>query len=310
VADIHQSESAKGKDKDEDKQDDKDKDKWSPELLAASVTIIVTLLAEGQSRFRFLPNASEAGIAAALTVVTAAVLQRGIYRWKPFTQFAVTLIGTLAIIAGFAFGVYWHDTAPGRDAQQQAAAWSPVKVPTATQGKRLSAGVTKYGTGYGYQQGQQTFIHMDSSQSNLISWLPSAATSGTFYAQADVRELSGSDATACELSFAWKNTHSFFELSLRSDGLQLAYWDGALPARVFEGPVVVPYAANLGAWHTIAVLVEGSQVTAFVDNTRVFSDYVAQSLTGGVDFGTMDIGNGYTDDATCEFQNVEIRTSR
>jgi hypothetical protein len=304
MADVHQSEGATDEDKSEDK------DKWSPELLAASVTIIVTLLAEGQSRFRFLPDGSEVGIAAALTVVTAAVLQRAIYRWRAFAQFAVTLISTLVIIAGFAFGVYWYDTAPGRDAQHEAAAWSPVKVPTEPQGKRLTAGVTKYGTGYGYQEGRQTFVHMDSSQSNLISWLPSASTSGTYYAQADVRELSGSDATACELSFAWKNENSAFELSLRSDGVQLAYWDGKLPARVFEGPVAVPYAANLGDWHTIAVLVEGSQVTAFVDNTRVFSDYVAQSLAGGVDFGTMDIGNGYTDDATCEFQNVVIRTQR
>ena len=223
---------------------------------------------------------------------------------------AVTLLCTLAIIVGFAFGVYWHDTLPGRDAQRQASAWSPVRVPAEPQGKRLSAGVTKYGTGYGYQQGQQTFIHMDSSQSNLISWVPTKTTTGTYYAQIEAKQVSGSDATACELSFAWKTENAAFELSLRTDGLQLAYWDGKMPARVFEGPVAVPYATSLGEWHTIAVLVEGSQVTAFVDNTRVFSDYIAQSLAGRVDFGTLNIGSGYTDDATCVFRNAEIRTQR
>lgn len=42
---------------------------------------------------------------------------------------------------------------------------------------------------------------------------------------------------------------------------------------------------------------------------QVFSDYVSQSLTGGVDFGTKDIGSGYNDDATCEFKDMEIRDS-
>jgi hypothetical protein len=109
--------------------------------------------------------------------------------------------------------------------------------------------------------------------------------------------------------FAYRNINSFFELSLRSDGLQFEYWDGKYPARAFEGPVKVAYASDLGDWNTIAVLVNNSQITAFVDDTQVFSDYVSQSLTGGIDFGTKDIGSDYTDDATCEFKDMEIRES-
>jgi hypothetical protein len=67
-------------------------------------------------KFRFLPDSAEAGIASAITVVTAAVPQRAICRWKPFTQFAVTLLCTLALIAGFAFGAYLIGTSPGRAA--------------------------------------------------------------------------------------------------------------------------------------------------------------------------------------------------
>lgn len=37
----------------------------------------------------------------------------------------------------------------------------------------------------------------------------------------------------------------------------------------------------------IAVLVHNSEVTAFVDDTPVFSDYVPQSLTGGIDWVAM-----------------------
>jgi hypothetical protein len=191
-------------------------------------------------------------------VVTAAIVQRAIYFWKPFTQFVVTLFCTALDHRRLRLRrvLARHRARPRRAARSgQLVA---VKVPTEPQGKRFTADVTEYGAGYGYQEGQQTFIHMDRSQCNLISWFPSASTAGTYYAQVDVKQMSGSDATACELSFAWKNENSAFELSLRTDGVQLAYWDGNLPARVFEGPVTVPYATNLGDWHTIAVLVERS----------------------------------------------------
>lgn len=90
--------------------------------------------------------------------------------------------------------------------------------------------------------------------------------------------------------------------------MQLAYWDGKLPARAYEGPISVPYAANLGDWHKIAVLVGNSEVTAFIDNMKVFTEHISRRLAGAVDFGTLDIGSGYTDDATCEFEDAEIRT--
>jgi hypothetical protein len=34
---------------------------------------------------------------------------------------------------------------------------------------------------------------------------------------------------------------------------------------------------------------------------------IFQPLTGGVDFGTKNIGFGYNDDATCEFKDLKIR---
>jgi hypothetical protein len=59
----------------------------------------------------------------------------------------------------------------------------------------------------------------------------------------------------------------------------------------------------------VAVLVRNSQVTAFVNDRQVFSDSVSQSLADNVDFGTKDIGGDDTDDATCEFKDVEVRES-
>jgi hypothetical protein len=285
-------------------------EKWSPELLAAAVTIILFLLAQGRSWFEFLPSATDVGIGAAVTVVAAAFLRPLLYRLSAAAQFFITLVTTIVILVGISFAAYWHQTSPGRSASSEAAGWSTVNVVAEPGGKRIHAAPGKYGTGYGWDQGRQVYIHMDSNGPNMISWLPSTSTTGAYYAQVQAKQLSGSDATACVLSFAWKNGNSFFHLALRSDGLQLAYWDGKIPARAYEGPVAVPYATNLAAWHTIAVLVQGSQVTAFVDNYQVFSDSISQSLTGGVTFGTMDIGTGYDDDATCEFQNAEIRTQR
>jgi hypothetical protein len=219
-------------------------------------------------------------------------------------------VTTLAVVLAVGYGAYWHETSPGRDARNAAAEWTAVKVPSAPAGKQLRTAIKdQHGYGSGYQENGTTYIHLVSTGSAVQPWLPSSKVTGTYYAQVTAKESSGSTATACVLMFAYKNINSFFELSLRDDGLQLAYYDGSIPARAFEGPVSVPYASNLGDWNTIAVLVHNSQVTAFVDDTEVFSDYVSQSLTGDVDFGTKDIGSGYNDDATCEFKDVEIRDS-
>src|ERR1022692_3769729 len=75
-------------------------EKWSPELLAATVTIIVTLAA-GQSSYPFLPSSSEVNIAAAITVAAAAILGRWIYRMGKLYQFLTTLSVTLIIVFGF-----------------------------------------------------------------------------------------------------------------------------------------------------------------------------------------------------------------
>jgi hypothetical protein len=283
-------------------------EKWSPELLAATATIIIALLAERQQSIRFFPTGTAVGIAAALTVVIAALLDRWLHEMQAVAQFFITLVATLAVVLVVGFGLYWHETSPGRDARNAAADWTVVKVPSAPAGKRLHPGTEdQYGDGYGYQQNGVTYIHLDSNESAIQPWLPSSTVTGTYYAQVTTKVSAGSAATACVLIFAYRNINSFFELSLRSDGLQFAYWDGKYPARAFEGPVSISYASNLGNWNTIAVLVHNSQVTAFVDDTQVFSDYVSQSLAGGIDFGTKDIGSGYTDDATCEFKDAEIR---
>jgi hypothetical protein len=150
--------------------------------------------------------------------------------------------------------------------------------------------------------------HIDSSQSNLIAWFPTKPTSSEYYAQVDVRQTSGSAATACVLVIAYNNENDLFQLALRTDGLQLAYWDGKIPARAYEGPTVVSAETTLDDWHTVAVLVNGLQLTAFVDDHQAFIDYISRLLVGGVSFATLDIGSGYTDDETCEFRNAEIRT--
>jgi hypothetical protein len=294
----------------EEKKDDKKDDKWSPELLAASVTIIIALLAAWQQSFRFFPTGTAVGIAAAITVVIAAILDRWLHEMRAVAQFFITLFTTLAVVLAVGFGLYWHETSPGRDARNAAAGWSAVNAPSESSGKLLRTAIKdQHGYGSGYEENGITYIHLDSDGSAIQPWLPSSTVSGTYYAQVTAKVSAGSTATACVLLFAYKNINSFFELSLRTDGLQLAYYDGEIPARAFEGPITVPYASDLGNWNTIAVLVSNSQVTGFVDDTQVFSDYVSQPLTGGIDFGTKDIGSGYDDDATCEFKNLEIRDS-
>jgi hypothetical protein len=285
-------------------------EKWSPELLAAAATIIIFLLVQGRSWFIFVPGPTEVAIGAAVTLVVAAIAKPLVYRQPTAARFSITLIVTVIILAGIGYAAYWHQTSPGRAAQGEAANWSAVNVVAKPTGKHIPAPKGKYGTGYGWYEGQQVYIHMDSNGPAMVSWLPSKPTTGTYYAQVQAKQLAASDATACVLSFAWKNARSSFQLALRPDGLQLAYWDGMIPARAFEGPVAVPYATSLTAWHTIGVLVQGPVVTAFVDDYQVFSDTITQSLTGGVTFGTTDIGTGRADHATCEFQNAEIRTQR
>jgi hypothetical protein len=51
-------------------------EKWSPELLAAMATIIIALLAEWHQSFRYFPTGTAVGLAAAITVVIAACLDR------------------------------------------------------------------------------------------------------------------------------------------------------------------------------------------------------------------------------------------
>lgn len=70
--------------------------------------------------------------------------------------------------------------------------------------------------------------------------------------------------------------------------MQLAYWDGKLPALSY-------YAVNLGNWNKTAVLTRNSEVTAFIDNTEVFTEHISRSLAGAVDVGTLNIGSGYTE---------------
>lgn len=294
----------------ESKADKPRKTKWSPELLAAAATILIFLLARIQSSDSLLPTGSEVGIAAALTVVVAAALSRWLYRLSDAWQFFITLFVTTAVVVGVGVATTMYDTAPGRDARHEASTWTAVAVPVEPVGKQISAGVTRYGTGYGADTGQYIDIHIDSTISNLISWIPTASTGPTYYAQIEARQLSGSSATACVLMFAYKNVNSFFQLALRTDGLQLAYWDGEIPARAYEGPVSLPFATSLQNWQRIGVLVQGSYLTAFVDDRKVFSQYIDRPLTGRVTFGTLDIGGGYTDDATCEFSDEEVRTVR
>ena len=215
------------------------------------------------------------GVAAAITVVAAAVLNGLLHNLPRWAQFVITLFTTLLIVIGVGVVAQWRNTSPGRNALTQAAGWSSLPVPSAPYGKRISAGVTKYGTGYGVDYGSYIEIHIDSTGSNLITWYPTKPVSADYYAQVEARQTGGSTATACALVLAFKNAKNLFHLALRSDGLQLAYWDGKIPARAYEGPTPVSYAANLDDWHTISVLVNGSQVTAFVDKRQIFSDYVA-----------------------------------
>jgi hypothetical protein len=99
-----------------------------------------------------------------------------------------------------------------------------VKVPSARAGKQLCPKTkNQYGYGCGYQQNGITYIHLDSNESAIQPWVPSSKVTGTYYAQVTAKVGAGSTATAYILMFAYRNTNSFFELSLRSDGLQFEY---------------------------------------------------------------------------------------
>lgn len=86
---------------------------------------------------------------------------------------------------------------------------------------------------------------LSSTLSNVITWIPTLLVhSPSYYAQVQVKVSNGSSATACALLFGYTSSNAFYQLSLRADGLQLAYWSGAIPARAYEGPVRLPYALN------------------------------------------------------------------
>jgi hypothetical protein len=273
-------------------------------------TIIIAVLVQYRQTFSFLPSGSMIGVAAAITVVAAAALNSLLHSLPRWTQFAITLFTTLLVVIGVGLVAQWRNTSPGRNALNQAVSWLSLRAPSAPYGEHISGGVTKYGTGYGIDYGTYIEIHIDSTGSNMITWYPTKPVSPDYYAQVEARQTGGSTATACALIFAFKDAQNLFQLALRSDGLQLAYWDGEIPARAYEGPTVVSYASNLDDWHTIGVLVNGSQVTAFVDNRQVFSDYIPRSVSGGLTFGTLDIGGGYYDDATCQFRDWMFRSQK
>jgi hypothetical protein len=285
---------------------------WSPELLAAAATIVVALIAQTQTSFRYLPSASDVGLAAAATVIVAAVLQPVLRRRRTVVQFCVTLGTALLVLCAVSAGVYFHETSPGRSARAAALSWSAVPVPQHLPfDSVISAGVTKYGTGWGAEISPTSYkVHIDSTISNLVTWLPtSAATSHTYYAQVSAKLLAGSTATACVLVFGYQNEDALFQLALRSDGLQLAYWDGSIPARAYEGPVSTPYASDMSAWNTIGAYVSGDTVTAYVDDRKVFEDFIGNEPTNGhLTFGTLDIGSGYSDDGTCLIRNPIFRS--
>jgi hypothetical protein len=282
---------------------------WSPELLAAAATLVIAAAAQSQTRVQFLPTAADVSLAGAVTVIVAALLQPLLRRTRPALQFVVALLVTILAFTAVSFGVYYQETAPGRQALSAAGRWRTVNVPQHLPlGSVVGAGTTRYGTGWGSEEYRGVFkVHVQSTLSNVIAWFPSDSVSAdTYYAQVQAKVLNGSIATACALLFAYRGSNAFYQLALRSDGLQLAYWDGSIPARAYEGPVALPYASDLSRWNTIAVRVERGTVTAYVDDRRVFSDYLGRT-SGGLDFGALDIGSGYTDSGTCEFRNVTFR---
>jgi hypothetical protein len=285
----------------------KDSERWSPELLAAAATIIIAVLVQYHQEYSFLPSGSAVGVAAAITVVAAAILNGLLHKLPRWAQFVITLVVTLLILISTGWVAQWRDTSPGRAALAESAAWSSLPLPSTPDGERITASVTKDGTGYGIDYGSYIEIHIDSTGPNLVTWYPAKPASRVYFAQVQARQTGGSTATACALVFAFKSAKNLFHLALRSDGLQLAYWDGTFPARAYEGPTPVSYAPDLNDWHTLSVLVSGSQVTAFVDDRQVFSDDIPGSLSGGLTFGTLDTGSGYDDDATCQFREWLFR---
>lgn len=62
----------------------------------------------------------------------------------------------------------------------------------------------------------------------------------------------------------------------------------------------------LGRWNTIAVKVVDGNMTPYVDDRRVFTDYRGTSA-GRLDFAALDIGSGYTDQGTCMFRHAYFR---
>ena len=128
-------------------------EKWSPELLGAAATIIIALLAEWQQSIQFFPTGTAVGLAAAITVVIAAILGRCLPKMGAVAQFFITLVATLLVVLIVGFGFYWHETSPGRDARDAAVSWTAVKVPSARAGTHPCAKAPdQYGYGCGYQQ--------------------------------------------------------------------------------------------------------------------------------------------------------------
>jgi hypothetical protein len=285
---------------------------FTPEVAAAAITLVVAVLAHvsGSGPRSLLPRTEDLTIVAAVTVLIAAVVGAVLRSKKVWTQFATCLIVTLGLLFGYAGVAHWLATRPGRDARAAAAHWLTIPVPNANRFGRFSAGRTTYGTGWVSVSPDLISIHLDSSQSNLIAFYPSRDPGQHYYAQVSARAVSGgSIGTACALIFGYENANRFYQLAMRFDGLQLARWEGHIPARAFAGPASLSYGNDPAQWHVLAVMRDGPNVTAYVDDRKLLTDNVGESFTGGVTFGTLDIGTGYTEDAQCDFKNWEIRSA-
>ncbi len=116
----------------------------------------------------------------------------------------------------------------------------------------FSAGTTAYGTGWASAAPNLISIHLDSSQSNLIAFYPSRDPGQHYYAQVSARAVAGgSIGTACALIFGYENRNRFYQLAMRFDGLQLARWEGHIPARAFAGPLSLSYGNDPAQWHVL-----------------------------------------------------------
>lgn len=282
------------------------------ELVAATVTVAFWLLAKARlppPLTTFYNDAAELAVVTALAVIVAAVVKRALTASRSLVVNSVSVLASLTMLCVVGAAVHLVQTHPGRSARSAASDDEPFDV-AAAPSSRVEGAPSGGSSGYA-EIGDTHRIHIDSDKTYSLSWLPSDPAGENFYAEVQARRTEGAEqGTACTLDFLFgtgsDNVTRYHRMSLRVDGLLIvSNQDGSDRSQVLAGPIALPHVQDLARYHRLAVERRGPDFRFFVDDRHVKTLSRPAAADGGVTFAALDIGFGYKNSATCEFDHFQ-----